>query len=658
MCAAIPALDPSNPTWQAELDAYRQMAINGDPWFDFDHEHPPDAFDCHGALADFAALHPSYPSLSGIRWNKNDGHLIHNLQDRDLDQYQADFAQETWTQMREAMFEGLVQSGRSDEPIVMSNWKTFPGYLHPNHDFDQLYPQVFTHAMPGIYPDYHVPNQAAGGEKVRQAVLGTFALANENLVANPSLEMSTPAWTFGPITWTDPVSSSVPVGFAYYGAASWQEITADPQSSWAAHGLHSVRLEPGAQLMTDQTLLIEPGESYVAAASVVRDGTVDGCVTLQWLGGAGQVLSQSDPGCGPTRRHEFFRVSTWSTAPVNAVQARVSVWATSGDGFVIVDKVMLVTPDRIENGSFEIGDPSSAYQIDQHKAWTWETGPAANGDRSACWQPTGKSSKAVALSQTTPVEPGVAFQLSAMAARSHRYDATGMLALNWIDSRGNRTGDQVSTSAPQGAHLQSVVISGVAPPNAVQAHISFEAWAVPGEWSCVDDLELRVDGPYAVPWYTGGYMGLHQDDWRFMTETVLESYLAGAQGLTNYPSNSFYADDFEGLTVANAMLDEYEDIIMDGQPIPADSLYVDGAERIIGMRLHGLSLVLISDYSDSFAQFKAEYVTGGATTVSEVDLGGSPIPQSSSYSGAVISGVIDPSDTARPRARLFLVEHL
>ena len=191
-----------------------------------------------------------------------------------------------WTQIHGAIEEGLYWEKRSDEAPVMSNWRAYPGNQHRDTDFDGLYPHVFTHAMPAVYLNYDVPDSGQAGGRVRDALLGVLALADENLLVNHNLEVSPKTLTLsGPATW----------GVVGIGS-----------TGFAKSGLGSIRANAGS-VIEARRVAVEPGEELIGAVTVMRTGgPARACVQIEWTDLMGSPVGQTAQQCGGVHDYETW----------------------------------------------------------------------------------------------------------------------------------------------------------------------------------------------------------------------------------------------------------------------------------------------------------------------------------------------------------------
>jgi len=120
-----------------------------------------------------------------------------------------------------------------------------------------------------------------------------------------------------------------------------------------------------------------------------------------------------------------------------------------------------------------------------------------------------------------------------------------------------------------------------APDDAVAATVHVGAQVAAGVVT-VDDVSVRVDGPYVVPWISAGFSrdgGLPSAEVPAsgVKDTLLSVYAAGAQRFGNTWPLGFDGADVDAVGSAVAMInglspDSRERIITDGLPIPGNQL--------------------------------------------------------------------------------------
>lgn len=259
------------------------------------------------------------------------------------------------------------------------------------------------------------------------------------------------------------------------------------------------------------------------------------------------------------------------------------------------------------------------------------------------------------------VPSSLPYQLSAFF-RSTSLDSTGIgwVRAKWYDDTGS-LGEDLSVECEDctgTVDWHEITASGYAPPEATRAQVEIGVSGRSGAL-VVDDVDLRLDGPYALPWLTSGWNGLEVTTAE-VTDQILAAYTGGAQGFHWYEYYGFDGGDEAAFAAALRKVVPYEDIVMHGRPVPAPGLYLDdyflpGPDRVPGLERDDRLLISVSSY-EPVAVDRDVAVRQRVGTVYEVDEDGTLIAPGETIDGSDFTFTVSFEPTDEGRTRLFLCE--
>ncbi len=600
-----------------------------------------------------------------------------NFAQRDADfvTFHAQLGTEIWSDVSAAAKAGLADACDTDVPSVcgrqplVGDYSSVPGKID-NHisDFDKLYPHTFAYSAPVLYPPLALRERTLHfvGKYVRQYVLGALALTNDNLVQNGGLEQGT---------------GDCPDGFTCTGAGiEWISLpystgTTKPPRP-IANGVRALAIAADQGEVRSDDFAARSGEEIVFAATAKYSGLstrtlVTCCVQGVWLDSTDAELGSTQIECGPrVRDGHWQRIAVLGSAPAGTAKAQVRVFAPGAEGTGWFDDIMAVRPNQVENASLEFGTSALPDGFDD-----WGTDVAASWDDQKSYQ--GVQSARLDVSAAMPAEggiqtaagegvgiwPGVAYQASAQVA-SRDLDGQAVLRLAWLDSGNSPIGSSVEVVHGEPASdWTQVTLSSVAPEGSVAARLRVGVSNALSGTVWFDDLDFRVDGPYSIPICSAGTGAVStptpaEVEGRWVLEEILESYVAGAQGVSLYNFAYLGGEDWLRMAHSALMLSAFEHIVADGRPMAPSRIHVAEPAHVLGMEYDGDALLLVRSYepepvvSDvSLASSRGGWLfsiqpDGSAALVGQMD--------SDTDSFAVS---IDPGDQETARARLYWFRH-
>ncbi|MCK6531271.1 hypothetical protein L6R50_28140, partial [Myxococcota bacterium] len=392
---------------------------------------------------------------------------------------------------------------------------------------------------------------------------------------------------------------------------------------------------------------VEPGELYVATVSSRYDLGPDALtpsnarpgLVLVWHKSDGSLagFSGSDSGVG-------FRSGVWSNiavadyAPVNAASVSVGLYAAGVDGHAWFDDVVLAKASLVSNGRMltapgtlpagfgmwiDAGYPVFVEKVSSATGPTHRTSMVETATDHAVqvkWKPGGTGRGGV--SQVVNLPPrkvdgfgfAVPFQVSAWF-RPSAVGAVPILRVAWWRDGEPAPDPYVSCPASECGALGTagewtqVSYSLRAPDDAVAATVYAGAEVASGLVH-VDDVDLRVDGPYVVPWMNAGYSrdkGLPSAEVpnSHFHDLLLASFVAGAQRTANNGPAWVDGKDVDEMGSVMAMLsgtgstDARQRIVADGLPLTGNHLRVlsgipGRADRAFGMEYDDRLLISVT----------------------------------------------------------------
>ena len=443
---------------------------------------------------------------------------------------------ELWTATADAIDTAHHEAG-FDARLAMSNWRAQPGANYNGlTELDRLYPQVFDAAMPVIYPHYDVYSPVGLAVRIRRNLLGVLSDVSENLVANSGFEDGEGDWPDGVI-----VEGS---------GASWIDL--DSGDGWVAHGLRALQLTGGE---AEATVMVPapPAETpFLAGVTARRIGfDVMACIELTWLDGSRDPVGDSSTDCGPDVSQTGFRITAADRVPSEAEWAQMRLFSTGTEGDVWFDDLRVGTPTLLGQNS----------------------PPEAEGGGRHVWP-------------AVPVFAGVSYQLS-VSMRSSLASMPQEFGVVWMDSDAlpiEETARMVDMPLPQ--DWAQLSVSAEAPAEAVSARVFVSTEEV-------DHIDFRVDGPYVIPWITGGWNSYNEFPNREVLEQLVISMVSGAQAVTSWPASGYDAADMTQIARATRILSPFEVLLSEGTPVPQNRLSSGDDTLALGITWDGDGLVLV-----------------------------------------------------------------
>lgn len=605
-------------------------------WIHFDWEPRQNTSFCAGALAAFTREYGYDATSRGCRVSEWDGAVMNGYDPCGL--AFRDFQRSAGTQMWRSVFEKLSEA-RPERPLI-TQWELMPGFTHEGYsDFDELFPRVFLAASPAIYPQWPVRGHPGRtGPNVRRSLLGLLALTGRNLAQNGGAEEGSGAWP-------DRFSTSQSTA-----GLGWDEIS-QTRIGRAAEGRRSLRIDlaaaraagaPGGETPRFFYELggVSPSEDYIFAVSASRPTNEPAwaCIEVTWLDANRAPLGAPARDCGTALGvgSGWQRLAVLGRAPATASKARIALLAEeiSLDGSsagarkrVWFDKLIVAQPDLVANPGLERGAGSLP---DGFQAWgkrglvRWESGIGSLGSRAIKVAAGSASDPTTGMQTRVPaIAPQVPYQLSA-GLRSVDRNGEAVLEITWLASNGRPLSTHRQRTRLSGtAGFRALTTAATSPRGAASAIVRVGVTGAAMGTALLDDLDLRVDGPYVAPWMTPGWYSWEVES-REVGESLLEAFVAGAQRVIGHPSPGWEGADLQSAITAARMLEPIEALIADGRPIPTTDVTSNLPHvRARGMEQDGDSAILVSSYAWTPTAARVTYRTRFPGTLWRIQLDGS-----------------------------------
>ncbi len=302
---------------------------------------------------------------------------------------------------------------------------------------------------------------------------------------------------------------------------------------------------------------------------------------------------------------DWERLAIVDVAPPDAASAKInlstrSVVENGSDRPVWFDEIRISQPNLVNNPGLERGvsfPDGFDYWGDNSVYTTWEN-TALHGERSVRLDVQKNKATGGIKTIIDNIYGRVPYQFSANMRTKALYGNL-ILGITWLDGDGNELNTYEEVFALNDyTDWTELTIADESHSSAESAILRVGVTNASHGIVFIDDLDMRIDGPYVAPWITLGWH-TYEVDSREVLEQIVEAAIGGAQMLIGHPSVGYQARDLLKVAQAATMLAPYDDIIVDGRPVMRADLFSDGTglTSAWGMERDGDALIMGSSYN-------------------------------------------------------------